>query len=421
MLKLKQNHTPRDVKVLTDQLVDAAGTILPASPYMASVLLSDDASEAQTNLGFSTFGKSLIDDADASTALSTLGVSSFAKTLLDDTSAAAARTTLDALSKTDYDNRKQYVWNNLITNGDFYWWQINTSQNFDGFGSDDRWNNGNIGSTKVHSWQTFASGQTDVPGFPADFSRTVVTSVAGASNRVFKRQSLEYVSTLAGKTATLTFWAKADTNRSIAIEFVQNFGTGGSPSAAVTGIGSQKFNLTTAWQKFQAVVSIPSIAAKTIGTDGTDTLDVNFWFEAGSTFNARTVNLGQQSGTFDLARVSLLQGDASDVADPFPYRLKGDELAECQRWYQFYSNVFISGYNAANAFIYNDIYFTTQMRANPSFSFYSTTYSNASTLTSNLAPSRTHHRMQAKITAAGAGWCQTGVEYFALLFGYNGN
>lgn len=98
MLKLKLDHTPRDVKVLTDQLVDRVNTPVQTGPYvtpfMETVLTSVNAAEAQTNIGISSFAQSLLDSSSGSDALTTLGVSDFAKSLLDDDDATAALTTL---------------------------------------------------------------------------------------------------------------------------------------------------------------------------------------------------------------------------------------------------------------------------------------------------------------------------------------
>jgi hypothetical protein len=229
---------------------------------------------------------------------------------------------------------------NKIINGDFSIWQRATSQTATSYGSDDRWQNINSGSTKTHSRQAFALGQTAVPGEPEFFSRTVSTSVPGTSHYVSKVQAIESVRTLAGKTATLTFWAKADAARNIAIEFLQNFGSGGSPSTPVTGIGAQVIALTTAWQKFTRTISIPSIAGKTLGTNRNDCLQLGFWFDAGSDYNSRTGGLGQQSGTFDIAHVSLVEGDATAEEDPFSPRHIQQEMALCQRYYQVRDGVF---------------------------------------------------------------------------------
>jgi len=220
---------------------------------------------------------------------------------------------------------------NKIINGNFDIWQRGTSQTSGGYGSADRWVNYNIGSTKTASQQAFTVGQTDVPGNPKYYLRHVVSSVAGAGNSVRLIQRIEGVSSLAGQTATLSFWAKADSSKNIATEFFQYFGTGGSPSSAVDSIGVTTHSLTTSWQKFTATVSIPSIGGKTIGSDSNDSLQLYFWLEAGSDYNSRNNSLGQQSGTFDIAQVQLEEGT---VATPFEFRPIGVELALCQRYYQ---------------------------------------------------------------------------------------
>lgn len=223
---------------------------------------------------------------------------------------------------------------NAIINGDFNVWQRATSQTSAGYGSDDRWYNNHGGSSKVHSQQSHTSGQVTVPGNPQFYSRTVVTSVANAANFVVKVQNIEGVRSFSGQTITVTFWAKADATRNIAIEMVQNFGTGGSPSAAVTGIGSQLKSLSTSFTKHQAVISIPSISGKTLGSDGNDYLQFAFWFDAGSNYNLRTASLGQQSGTFDISHVSIVLGDVSGEADPFETRDQVHEEHLCYRFFE---------------------------------------------------------------------------------------
>lgn len=218
---------------------------------------------------------------------------------------------------------------NRVINGSFDVWQRGTSQTAASYGSDDRWLNANFGSTKVASQQTFTLGQTDVTGNPKYYSRTVVTSVAGAPNYALKRQSIEDVTTFSGETATLTFWAKADANKNIAVELYQNFGTGGSPSGLVF-LPAQTVPLTSAWVKHSLTFDIPSMSGKTLGTGGNDSLSFHFWFEAGSDYDSRTNNLSQQSGTFDIAQVQL---EAGDTATPFEHRSYGQELALCQRYF----------------------------------------------------------------------------------------
>lgn len=220
---------------------------------------------------------------------------------------------------------------NKIINGNFDIWQRSASQTTSGYGSDDRWVNENLGSTKVHSQQNFILGQADVPNNPKFFSRTVVSSVSGSPNYVTKQQRIEGVETFSGQTATLSFWAKADSTKNMATEFVQSFGTGGSPSSFVGSIGVTTHVLTTSWQKFTFAVDIPSIAGKTLGTNNNSSLSINFWFDAGSDFDARTNSLGHQSGTFDIAQVQLEFGVNSSE---FEKRSIGEELLLAQRYFE---------------------------------------------------------------------------------------
>jgi len=222
---------------------------------------------------------------------------------------------------------------NYLINGNFDMWQRGTSQTIAGYYSDDRWFNDNTGSTKTHS--RIACTDTERALFNAQaFSRTVVSSVVGSMNNTYKDQRIEDVTKLSDKTVTLSFWAKANTNKNISVEFMQVFGTGGTPSIQNTDIGVQKFALTTTWQKFTKTVTVPSIVGKTLGTDGVHTSFtlVRFWFDAGSNFNSRTDNLGQQSGTFDIAQVQLEEGSvATDGWHPYDGEF-GGEVQACQRY-----------------------------------------------------------------------------------------
>jgi hypothetical protein len=218
---------------------------------------------------------------------------------------------------------------NAIINGNFDIWQRGTSFTGNEYGAD-RWFSGRSGTTCTMSRQAFTLGQTDVPGEPTYFCRMAATSVAGAGNYSILLQSIEGVRTFAGQQVTISFWAKADASKNIAIDFQQNFGTGGSPSTAVNGIGTVKKALTTSWQKITHTVTIPSITGKTLGTNGNDSVTMYIWFDAGSDFNSRTDSLGQQSGTFDIAQVQV---EAGPVATPFERRPIGTELSLCQRYY----------------------------------------------------------------------------------------
>lgn len=215
---------------------------------------------------------------------------------------------------------------NWIINGGFDVWQRGTSQTTSGYGSDDRWSNDANLSSFVHSRQSFAYGQTDVPNNPTYFSRTIVTSVNNADSYSIKRQNIEDVSKFSGKTISVSFYAKADSPKNMSIEFVQNFGSGGS--ATIFEIGVTKIALTSTWTKYTVTATIPSVSGKTIGAN--NYFRLQFWFEAGSTNDSRTNSLGNQSGTFDIANVSLVEGS---IAQEWQNETYSDVLIQCQRYY----------------------------------------------------------------------------------------
>lgn len=298
---------------------------------------------------------------------------------------------------------------NHIINGNFDHWQYKDAgltypQTASGYGSDDRWNNTNSGSTKTHS--QVATTDTERPLFNASFfSRTVVTSVAGAGNFVQKHQKIENITKLAGKTVTLSFWAKADSSKNIAIEFSQNFGTGGAPSSQVNSIGSQLVALTSTWQKFTITVAIPSIVGKTLGTDGVHTsfLLIQFWFDAGTTFDTHTASLGQQSGTFDIAQVQIEEGS---VATPFEMRNVQQELAMCQRYYESFintsggtRNILMSYGTGSNNALANTFNFLVEKRVTPTITQQNITYTNCTF--SIIVSGKNSFSLQVSSTAVG--------------------
>jgi hypothetical protein len=273
---------------------------------------------------------------------------------------------------------------NAVINGNFDIWQRGTS--FTGFEyGADRWLNVRVGTACTMSRQAFTLGQTDVPGEPTYFCRMAVTSVAGAGNASNLTQRIEDVRTFAGRQVTVSFWAKADAAKPIAIEFAQGFGTGGSPSSQVSGIGVTKVTLSTSWAKYTVTVTLPSISGKTLGSDNNSTLIFRITFDAGSDFNAITDSLGQQSGTFDIAQVQV---EAGPVATPFERRPIGTELALCQRYYYASTTNNTTrrrwAGSTAAAYLAHELTFPVTMRATPTIDTATPTFSNCSTLTAGM-------------------------------------
>lgn len=257
-----------------------------------------------------------------------------------------------------------FSFRNKIVDGRFDFWYEGTSQTTSGYGSDTMSQNLNNGSTKVHSQQLLVAG-VNLPAIEVPtakyFSRTVVTSVAGASNYVCKRFVVEGVINLAGKTATLSFYAKADAVKNIAASIHQVFGTGGSPSATVNLLQSKIIPLTTAWSRCNFMVTFPSISGATIGSNNDDRIELYIWFDAGGSI-VNGSGLGQQSGTFDIACVQLEEGSVMTPFEELPTEINE---ARVNRYYERGGNALIGSAHAAGYFVGCRIPFKQYKRAIP--------------------------------------------------------
>jgi hypothetical protein len=215
---------------------------------------------------------------------------------------------------------------NAIINGDFSVWQRGTS-----FASpataaftSDRWSvvYDGTGATRTISQQTFTPGTAPVAGYEGRFFYRFAQSVAGSggSYNLFQNR-MEQVQTFAGQTVTISFWGKAAANTSLVkLNLEQEFGTGGSPSAAVsTDIASTNFALTTSWQRFTVTTTVPSISGKTIGTTTPGYLGLRFWIPVNSTF------------TIDIWGVQVEAGSTATPFETATGTIQG-ELAACQRY-----------------------------------------------------------------------------------------
>jgi len=222
---------------------------------------------------------------------------------------------------------------NRIINGAFDFWQRGTSFTTAVYGAD-RWLNSLSGGTVTMSRQSFTVGDTLGNNSPTFFLRQSTSGQTLASHFALTQQRIEGVRAYAGQTITILGWARRSSGTgNMAIEMSQSFGTGGSPSADVTGTG-QTVTLTSSWAAFAVTIAVPSITGKTLGSNGNDYLAANFWTSAGSNFNARTNSLGLQTIGVDLWGIHIKQGTHTvAAADLYRQPELGTELARCQRYY----------------------------------------------------------------------------------------
>lgn len=235
---------------------------------------------------------------------------------------------------------------NLIINGGFDFWQRGDSQTTSGYGSDDRWESWFYNTiTGSNSKQEFTIGQTEVPGNPKYYSRTTIVAGTEVSDYGIKTHQVESVIATAGKTLTLSFYAKADSSKNIAIEARQIFGTDGS--STVHRIITETIALTSSWNKYEVTFDAPSISGKTVGEGSS--LFIIFWLSAGTNWNAYNNSLPDQSITFDLAQVKLEYGEYATPFVPRPYTI---EEMLCKRYYEhiYFSHIAMTASSTGNVF-----------------------------------------------------------------------
>jgi hypothetical protein len=260
---------------------------------------------------------------------------------------------------------------NRIINGNF---AINqrtfTSNTATGAYNFDRWlqTNGGTSGTLTITPQTFTPGTAPVSGYEGStFIQCVTAAGANTNTYAILSQRIEDVRTFAGQTATVSFWAKAASGTpKIAVETEQLFGSGGSPSSAVTTAGGTAI-LSTSWARYSVTVSVPSISGKTIGTTAnTSSLGINLWLSAGSDFASRASSIGLQNATFQIWGVQVEQGSTATAFQTATGTIQG-ELAACQRYLPAISGIYspFFGYSSSTTNTFVSVVYPVTARVVP--------------------------------------------------------
>jgi hypothetical protein len=196
----------------------------------------------------------------------------------------------------------------------------------------------------------------------------VFTGNAAAGSYSQLVQMVEGVKRLSGKTAIVSFWARAASGTlMIGMNAVQNFGTGGSPSGQVQALATgNSVTIGTTWARYSSVIPMPSVDGKILGTDGNDYTQIPIWLSAGASNNAPAGNIGVQSGTVTIWGVQLEIAQPGQT-QPTPLE-KPDpryDLANCQRFYQNAEFIY-EGYQVAGQVVSTTRSHVAAMRASPS-------------------------------------------------------
>ena len=116
--------------------------------------------------------------------------------------------------------------------------------------------------------------------------------------------------------------------------------------------------------------------------------------------------VGTNGATFYITGVQL---EAGTVASPFERRDYGRELMMCQRYYQKYANILVSGYNGSGGSVYSMVFFPVEMRASPTLSYTGIAYTNASNLATNVINTKLV-RFALTISSTGLGFATADIE-----------
>jgi hypothetical protein len=167
---------------------------------------------------------------------------------------------------------------NSIINGGFEIWQRGTSVSLTGAGGfygPDGFQMGTDGNA-VTTVSQVAVALTETTVLAAGLFHAMSYVVSGTTTGDTFRQILSRIEnprTLAGQTVRATFWAKADSNRSVGCFLSVHPGTGGSPIGGgdLTGFTA---SLTASYQQFSHTFTLPAASTITPGTNGDGYLEL---------------------------------------------------------------------------------------------------------------------------------------------------
>jgi len=232
---------------------------------------------------------------------------------------------------------------NMVINGQFDVWQRGTTITSTASANmyyADRWRHQGWPWSGSVTQQTFANGQTDVPGNPTYFARLIIDTNATGYQAFVQRIENNPVNRFSGKTITVSFWIKSASG-TLADGTVRAYGKSTLVGSGTDNIGA----ITTSWQKIEYT-----------GTLGTLT---GTYYTVGLKISVDTL---LTSGV-DIAN---FQVEVGDTATPFEQKTYGQELAACQRYYQKASTTTPYTGPCTNGVTFGgEIYFANYFRGTP--------------------------------------------------------
>lgn len=205
---------------------------------------------------------------------------------------------------------------NYIDNGNYQIWQRGTSFTGAYDVTADRFFSADMNGTATISRQSFYNDDTqDYTGNSFYYYRHNQTTAATDYNPNFQHRVYNILAT-AGKTMTLSFWAKANKPIYVRGYFYQSYGPAQGGSVYYS---SRIGDLTKRWRKYSITFVVPDVNGVTINVNPENSYNgIYLQFPTNTTFSV------------DIADVQLEEGTR---ATEFEYRTYKQELEECQRYY----------------------------------------------------------------------------------------
>ena len=256
---------------------------------------------------------------------------------------------------------------NLLYNSAMQVHQRGTStaniNNTNNYFSADRWY---LGQGNDAIWTQ--SVENDAPtgsGFRKSLKMLVTTADSSLSAdqqarilQILEGQDLQRIAkgTALAQQLTLSFWVKSNVTGTYIVELWDADNTRQVSS-------SYTINSSATWEK-KILVFPADTAGGIFDNDNSGSLQVVWWLLAGSTFNSGTLNTSWAASTnanravgqVNLAasvnnywQMTGAQLETGAVATPFEFKSYGQELRECQRYYQKVTTT-LAGYNSATEF-----------------------------------------------------------------------
>jgi hypothetical protein len=219
---------------------------------------------------------------------------------------------------------------NRIINGNMLIWQRATTAtgNYSvtyTYASVDRW-----AIYSANTSTTFAQSTSVPAGFQYS-TKMQRPSGSTATGTLLMGQAVESVNCydLSSQSVTLSFWAKAGANFSATGSII-------SVNATTGTVADQGIGIVNSWTGVAAPISTTTLAITTTwtkytltGTFGAGVLEVACQFSYNPTGTA---------GADDAVYITGVQLEVGTKATPYEMQIYSDQLAQCQRYYQKYTN-----------------------------------------------------------------------------------